>query len=351
MTRFWRFQLFGWLAYGLAMALSRLGRFPLDYMVASKGLLALTGFLCSLVLWQGYRRLLRREWPIARLVVVAVVASYLMAMVWTAIDNLANVPIAGVLLGRTEPIRSLFGLFVGAVYNAFALLAWSVLYLAIRHHDAWLAARERALQAEALASRTRLETLRYQLQPHLLFNTLNGISTLVTEQRNDEASRMLSRLSDFLRLLLTVPPNDLVELAAEIDLIERYLEIERVRFGERLTVTVAVEESAWPARVPPLLLQPVVENAIRHGIAPKEGPGTVAITANRVGRHLKITVTDDAAPYSELGVAGNGERIGLANVRERLERLWPANHRLAIVSTDRGTTVTLEMPFAAEAAP
>lgn len=335
----------GWAAYAVAMMFSRLGQFPLQYMVISKGLLALVGFLCSLCLWQIYRQLLRRVRPIIALVVVAVVASYVMALLWTAIDNLLDIPIAAALLDRRVHISGIAGLFVGSVYNAFTLLAWSVLYIAIKHHDAWLAAREQALKAEAVASRARLEMLRYQLQPHLLFNTLNGISTLVVEQKTAEASRMLARLSDFLRLILMAPPGDQVPLTTEIDLIERYLDIEQVRLGDRLTVSIEVSRDAWPALVPSLVLQPLVENAIRHGISPKEGRGSLRLEVERIDRQLWMMVADEVEGRSPPAPAGGGERIGLSNIRERLERLYPNDHRLLAEPVGNGMRVAIAIPF------
>jgi hypothetical protein len=343
LSRFWVFQLAGWFAYFVAMTLSRLSLFPLRYMIVSKGVLALTGFLGSLVLWRLYRRLLRSEPGILRVVIVSVIASYGMAMLWTAVDNVADIPIAGALLDRRVVIDSVFRLFVGSVYNAFTLLAWSLLYFAVRHHDALQVERERSLRAEAMAQRARLETLRYQLNPHFLFNTLNAISTLVVEQRPDDASRMISRLSDFLRLTLSAPVVDEVPLAEEMHFVERYLEIEQVRFGDRLRMEIAVSPEAWNARVPHLVLQPIIENAIRHGIAPREAGGTVRIEASRVDHRLRISVTNDSAPAG--GSAPAPERIGLSNIRERLTCLYGAGQRLDVESGAAQTRVILELPF------
>jgi LytS/YehU family sensor histidine kinase len=328
------------------MVLSRWGIFPLRYMVASKGLLALIGFLCTLVLWRFYRRVLSRSPSVTGIVVISVIASYLMALVWTALDNVSDIPIAGALLDRRVIIRSAFQVFVGSVYNAFTLLAWSLLYFGIKHHDALLSERERSLRAEAMAQRARLEALRYQLHPHFLFNTLNAISTLVVEQRNADASRMLSRLSDFLRLTLASPASDQVSLTEELDFVERYLEIEQVRFGERLSVNVSVDPDAWKARIPCLLLQPVIENAIRHGVATREAGGHIAIDARIAGRMLRLTVSDSGEGPQDPGEpATSGERIGLANVRERLSRLYGASQRVEIVNSPQGTRVLLELPF------
>src|SRR4030095_4736122 len=115
--------------------------------------------------------------------------------------------------------------------------------------------------------------LRYQINPHFLFNSLNAVSTLVTERKNDEAARMLSRVSDFLRLTLTAPVRDEVTLADELDYVKQYLEIEQVRFGDRLRMEVDVAADVWEAAVPSFVLQPLIENAVRHAIAPREAGG------------------------------------------------------------------------------
>ncbi|MEZ4585526.1 MAG: histidine kinase [Gemmatimonadales bacterium] len=347
LDRFWTLQLLGWGSYAVAMAISRLGIFPLGYMMVSKTLLALLGLGCSLALRGVYRRLLREEASVTRLVLVAVAASYMMALVWTAADNLIDVPVAQAMLGRTREIRGPFDVFVGSVYNAFTLLAWSVLYFVIKRDEALAAERERALRAETLASQARLDALRFQLQPHFLFNSLNAISTLVVEGRSDEASKMLSRLSDFLRLVLAAPDADTVTLAEEIDFAERYLAIERVRFGDRLGVRVEVAEETLGVPVPSLLLQPIVENAVRHGIAPRERGGAVEIVATRTGGELVLVISDRGRGAANGGPApeSNGERIGLANLRERLARIYGKAHRFTVESDPGGTRVEIALPF------
>lgn len=340
--RFWLHQVAGWSAYAVAMALSRLSLYPLSYMVVAKGLLAIMGFACSLVLWRLYRAMLARGTTILQIIVLSVIASYAMALVWTAADNVLNIPIARWLLDRNVNIRGLFGLFVGSVYNAFTLLAWSLLYFAIKHHEALTAERERSLRAEALAQRAQLDALRYQLHPHFLFNTLNIISSLVAEGDSAAASRMISRLSDFLRHTLASPASDEVSLTEEIDFVRRYLEIEQARFEERLAVKIDVAADVWTARVPYLILQPLVENAVRHGIATREEGGALCVEARRNGTGLVLEVQDDGPGYT---AQGNGERIGLTNTRERLSRLYGSASDVHVATGPGGTKVTLKIPF------
>jgi hypothetical protein len=345
---FWVLHVGGWLAYGAAMMLSRLGSFPLSFMVVAKGILMVSGFLLSLGLRYAYRPLVRRGTPLITLVVAAVVASYLVSMVWTAVDNLIAVPVYTAFDLRPPVLRSVLQVFSGTVYNAFTMLAWSVLYIGIRYYGALQEERERSLRAEATAHQAQLDALRYQINPHFLFNSLNAVSTLVTERRNDEAARMLSRVSDFLRLTLTTPVRDEVALADEVDYVRQYLEIERVRFGDRLRIEVDVASDAWEAAVPSFVLQPLIENAVRHAIAPRESGGTIVIEATRAGDALRIAIIDDGPGMRD---DGNGSRngagrIGLANTRERLRALYGDRGRLELsTGNGTGTRATVEIPF------
>jgi len=343
---FWLLHAGGWLAYGLAMTLSRIGMFPLRYMVVSKGLLMVVGFVLSLGLRYVYRPLIRRGTPLLALLVVAVLASYVASLVWTAADNIFDYPVT-VALGVREPgPHSINRVFNGAVYNAFAMLAWSVLYIGIRYYAALQAERERSLKAEAAAHQAQLEALRYQINPHFLFNSLNAVSTLVTERRNDEAARMLARVSDFLRLTLTAPVRDEVALADEIDYVRQYLDIERVRFGDRLRTEIDIAPDVWEAAVPAFVLQPLIENAVRYAIAPRESGGAISVEARRSGDTLRVSIIDDG-PGMRDEARGNGAgRIGLANARDRLRELYGTRGRLELTNaTGGGTHASIEVPF------
>jgi two-component system LytT family sensor kinase len=341
-ARFWPLQIAGWLAFGAAMALSRMGQFPLGYMIATKTALMLLGLVVSLGLRALYRRLLGREMPLGRLIVLATVASYLASFPWTVAYNLADAAIFEWWFAR--PPRG-FSYTGSALYHAFVLVAWSVLYIGARHHAQLQAERERVLKAEALATNARLQALRYQITPHFLFNTLNAVSTLVVEHRTADATRMIARLSDFLRLMLEERSGDEVPLAEEIDFVQRYLDIEQVRFGERLRTSILIAPDAHDATVPLLLLQPLVENAIRHGVAAREEGGHVAIAAERVGDTLHLVVSDDGPG---LGGATNGRGIGLANTRQRLRAHYGDAQRLELVAPPGGgVRVLLELPFRA----
>jgi two-component system, LytTR family, sensor kinase len=333
---FWTLQLLGWSGYYVAMAFSRVGRFPLSYMLAEKALLTTLGILISLVLRALLRRMMASGRELTTLIVSCVVAAYVLAAVWTALANVGSMPIEMAFLGRSGNYLNGSALFGGTVYNSFTLVAWGFLYIGLKHYA-------RAMRAETMVVEARLRALQYQLNPHLFFNTLNAISTLVAERRNDDATKMIARLGDFLRTTLRQDAAAQVPLADELALTTQYLDIEQVRFGDRLRVTVDVDEDAYRGFVPVMLLQPLIENATRHGIARLDAGGTISITGRVVDERLALTIENSGPAES-----GDTERsgIGLANVRERLSVLYGARQSMTTSAlAGGGFRVRIEMPF------
>lgn len=206
-------------------------------------------------------------------------------------------------------------------------------------------AQERERQALALREQlthAQLDALRSQLHPHFLFNTLNGAATLMHSDVAG-ADRMLTELGDLLRATLAHAGAQEIPLAQELELLERYLSIMRVRFRDRLTVQVDVAQAAREGLVPPFLLQPLVENALEHGIGARPGPGRLDVRAARDNGRLRITITDDG-PGPEPGSAAG---IGLANTRERLAQLYAREQELTLAPAPggRGAQVTVSLPW------
>jgi two-component system LytT family sensor kinase len=221
-----------------------------------------------------------------------------------------------------------------ALYVAVVAVAHGVEY--------YRRSRERE-QLEAQLSATRLQMLNMQLQPHFLFNTLNTIAEMVHEDQ-DKADSMIGGLSELLRRTLDLGSSADVTLAEEIDLVWQYLDIQRTRFGDRLQVRIAVDEAARSARVPVLLLQPLVENAIRHGIAARLDAGRIDIEAAAQPSAIVITVTDDGAGLVE-EEAGGPERIGLGNTRARLRAIYGERAQLELTRANgRGMRVRIVIP-------
>jgi signal transduction histidine kinase len=211
-----------------------------------------------------------------------------------------------------------------------------------------MAALERA-QLEARLAEAQLHALKMQLHPHFLFNTMNTIATLIRKSDSPGALKTLSGLSDLLRHSLASVDKEFVSMREELDFLRRYLDIETTRFSDRLKVVVDVEERLLDARVPNLILQPLVENALKHGLAPKASGGQLEIAARAAdaGR-LRIEVRDDGLGLAPArGHAG----VGLTHVRERLAQLYPGQHTFALAPREpRGAIATVEIPLSTERA-
>ena len=202
----------------------------------------------------------------------------------------------------------------------------------------------RATQLESQLNAAQLRALQAQLQPHFLFNTLNGIATLV--RRNPAAAEeMITSLSELLRLALHQSDRQEIQLRDELDFLNRYLEIQQMRFGDRLTVERAIDPAASDCAVPALLLQPLVENAIRHGIEPATQPGTVEVSAHRQGDRLELVVADNGVGLG-MGRSSSGSGVGLKNVRERLATLYPGQHEFEFgTRPEGGVLVRITLPW------
>lgn len=204
----------------------------------------------------------------------------------------------------------------------------------------------KAAQLEARLIEAELAALRQQLHPHFLFNAMNTVAVLVREKQNDQAVTLLSRLSSLLRITLDQTRSPEVTLQQEIDFLEGYLEIQKARFSDRLHVTMDIPSSLRNALIPNLILQPIVENAILHGVAPKSEPGLVRVSGCREGEMLVLKITDDGPGLSRGQLDHDHEGIGLNNTRERLAKLYGDKGRLSINSEyNRGVVVEITLPF------
>ncbi|HEU0178731.1 MAG TPA: histidine kinase [Blastocatellia bacterium] len=206
----------------------------------------------------------------------------------------------------------------------------------------------KASQLQAQLAQAQLQALKMQLHPHFLFNTLHAISSLM--RRDVEAAeRMITRLSDLLRMTLENVGAQETPLRQELEFLERYLEIEQTRFRDRLQVKMEIEPETLDARVPNLILQPLVENAVRHGIAPRAAPGLIEISARRDENKLELQIRDNGAGLPDAKRARVKEGVGLANTRARLEQLYVADYRFDLSNHDKGgLVVSLTIPFRVE---
>jgi two-component system LytT family sensor kinase len=283
---------------------------PLSILGPRRLLAAAIGALLCL----GMARILAalRSRSFAARVVCGVIGAFVMAVTLTSATMVVNrvvLPLPG-----AQPITLQESAQWVLVWLGY-LLAWTGTHLALTYHWDGEEHRQRAALLAELTRDAQRAALRYQLNPHFLFNTLNTVSSLVMDRRNDEAERMLLNLATFIRSTLTDGPSGTIALREEIGLQQLYLEIEKVRFEDRLTVEIDVPEEAGRVQVPALILQPLVENAIRHGTAASEAPLRIRIVAAEAGGRLRIRVEDDGRGG---GGQARGTGLGLRNVEARL---------------------------------
>ncbi len=341
--RFWVLQLLGWGAYASVTLVDVIPRSNHIAVVAYDAVFVGTVFLASFVMRLVCRRAWRRgvPWPWAMLQ-----AGLSAAILGAPCGLVAEWTDRAILGGFQE-----FGLFInawgGMIYAACLLVAWSGCYFGIKHYEALQLERQRTAEAEALAREAQLEALRYQLNPHFLFNALNTVSTLVSEGDAPAANEMLSHIARFLRVTLDEVKTDQIPLRQELLNAEEYLAIEKARLGERLKVTWDIAPGTEDALVPVLLLQPLAENAIRHGIAPKLNGGVLRISTDRDGSRLRCRIADDGVGSELSGTESRPRRgLGLANTIKRLRVLYGEDHRLAVRwPEDGGCSVEIDLPY------
>jgi len=346
--QFWMVQWVGWTSWAFASAIGWV--YWMDnpdrpHVIALYTFAALVGMLLSSLLRYAYRALWTRSLTLR--IGTAAVLSYVVGGLWQATKNLA----VAYIFDEFEPMGWL-GYFEGIQASFYVMLLWSGFYFGIKYYQMLQRESEKVLRVTAMAHEAQLKMLRYQLNPHFLFNTLNAISTLILERNTDNANQMVTRLSRFLRYSLDNDPMQRVSLDQELAALQLYLDIEQVRFDERLTVEANVEALARRALIPSLLLQPIVENAIKYAIAPRESGGMIRIDALVRGAQLHVQITDDGPGYTEPVANGTHSTaqttrgVGLVNTRQRLHEIYPREHSFTMTNViPRGLQVCVRIPF------
>jgi sensor histidine kinase YesM len=340
---FWNLQTLGWLGAFILRATSSIANGQPPLFLVPVFISTVSGFSLTLLMAVCYRELLRQRplitWTVSILItfIAAATSAFIDSWVFTTLNPAIDSP--GLKL------------FLGAFYLTFTLLgAWSALYYAINF---FLTVEEQADQLHRLenqASSAQLAMLRYQLNPHFLFNTLTSFSTLVLLKQTERANAMLSRLSSFLRYTLINEPTAQVSLEQEVETLKLYLEIEKMRFEDRLRPSFSIDPAVAKARLPSLLLQPLVENAIKYAVTPQEEGADITISAHPVGQNVRIIVSD-TGPGLQDGVPSPhwSTGVGLANIRDRLAQAYGERQSMDMRSApEGGFSVIIELPLTAE---
>lgn len=337
---FWFLQTSGWTGYFFLRSLSGFANGLGLMWLVHTALLTATGYSLTLLMGALFRRLIR------------------MRVVWTALLSLSAVVLASGIFSVIEswsyatflkPDSQPAGIrLLSPILLDFTLLAaWAALYYGINYYillEEQIKQRERL---ESQASSAQLAMLRYQLNPHFLFNTLNSISTLVLLKQTERANAMLARLSSFLRYTLANESTAKVTLAQEVETLKLYLEIEKMRFEDRLRPHFRIDPETIGARLPSLLLQPLIENAIKYAVTPSETGADIWITASREGQGVRIEVADSGNSDGCAEFAASPSTgVGLVNIRERLAQAYGSAHGFTTRKNDQGGfSVIVDIPF------
>lgn len=345
-VQFWLLQLLGWSGWAASWIASGIywGMEP------AYNLAVLIGMITGILLTALLRELYRLVWDQAVSIRVGAVlaGSYLTAALWQVSKNVALFEVYGAYLDLDKLLaHGWTGYFRGTLSSFYIVLCWSGLYFGIKYYRMLLVERDRALAAIAAARDAQLRMLRYQLNPHFLFNTLNAISTLILARDSDKAEAMVNRLSSFLRYSLDSDPSQKVPVAQEVAALKLYLDIEQARFEDRLEVAFEIESEAAMGLLPGLLLQPLVENAIKYAVAPSETGGRLRIAARVRDGWLELAVEDDGPGLPQtFGHEAAHRGVGLANIRERLRQVHGERQELRLENADGGgLRVAIRIPF------
>ena len=340
---FWLLQSAGWMGYFLLRSLGGVANNMGLLFIVPTALATATGYSLTLLMGAMFRKLMTAKpfwtWTVSIALLVMASAAFSTIEVWAH----ATFYRPGISPEGAQ--------FLGAILLDFAVLAaWSALYYAINFFLKLEQQTDTLQKLEVQAATAQLAMLRYQLNPHFLFNTLNSISTLVLLKQTERANFMLSRLSGFLRYTLINEPTAQVTLEQEVETLKLYLEIEKMRFEDRLRPHFDIDPATAGVRLPSLLLQPLVENAIKYAVTPQEQGADIAVTARLIGDRVQIGVTDTGPGLNEVQPRDTlSTGVGLANIRDRLVQAYGQRQSFqAQPGVNGGFAVTIEVPYETE---
>jgi two-component system LytT family sensor kinase len=339
---FWVLQIFGWAGYALDRYLSERVFFPVFFIYI------LMAFSLTLALRPIYRWLWSKSPAVLTVGLTVILCSIVIGFLWLALSDCVFL----LLKIRRFPDLA-FGdyLVVTARYSLvhhkpFLFLSWSTLYFGIKYWQDVQRQEERALRASALAKEAELQMLRYQLSPHFLFNALNSASALIREDP-PRAEKMIGQLSEFLRYSLVGAKTKEIPLKEELEAVRNYLDVEKIRYEDKLVINFDISPSALDFPVPSLLIHPLIENAVKYGMQTSSLPLSIDVQARTQGDTLQLEVrnTGQWVEDKQQGFhpSRNGAGIGLQNVRERLKQSFPQHHTFEVQERDGRVHAMMEI--------
>jgi hypothetical protein len=362
---FWLLHSLGWMTYVLIFTVDNVFFYrdfnKLGFEVFFP--LVLAGIFAAL-LTLPLRYIYRRCWglPSGWLIAAIMLCSFLVSGIWTPVKNLAmwyfyeDFDVFSLIAGNPSEDFRWYMLFMSVSYAFFMIFVWSTLYFGINYHYRLINEKKLLIEAVRLSHISQIKMLRYQINPHFLFNTLNAVSTLVLRGSKEKANGMLIRLSTFLRFSLDNDPEKKIRLYEELKALMLYLEIEKTRFEDRLGVRFNIEPETEALLVPSLLLQPLVENSIKYAIAQMSKGGVIEVTAKCQHGYLQMEVADngpiqdnaylDAKSETKGQTASSHIGVGVQNIVDRLNVLYPDKHSFNITrGQTAGYRVQISIPM------
>lgn len=335
---FWKLQISGWiLLFFIYLLLYYRTKFDNSDVLIGLSVTYFSGFFVTLLLRKVYQFTNYKTRSIKSISIIIIIGTVITANVWFWLDT----ALSHLALGNVQALATLnFNRYLSWIWsNSFVVFLWSALYFSIKLWDEWLSEKLRAEKANSLAHKAQLQMLRYQLNPHFLFNSLNSIRALIEEDKS-RAKSMITELSEFLRYSLLNKNLSDVPLRNELEAMKHYFSIEKTRFEEKLEVTFQVDLETENLIVPSFLIHPLIENAIKYGMKTTSLPLKILIKASLEINNLCIEVCN-SGNWIESKQDNNSTGTGLENVKQRLENAYPNNHSFEIVKNSNSVCVKI----------
>lgn len=344
--QFWILQIAGWLAYSIVVFLAiirpQLGQpqFNFSGQIFNLLLETLSGFLLSYLQWLFICKIVHL--PVRWTLFFSFVSASTLGIVFNIIKLSTYKVVVYNQQWNEEWDMLEFGGWL--LFSLTTMFVWTSIFFIMLYNTKLQKEHEMLLRAQTAAKDAQLQMLRYQLNPHFMFNTMNAISTLIYKHENDKANEMLDKLCEFFRYSLDKSDRSIATLKKELELLELYISIEKVRFGKRLTININICEEVLDCLVPYMLLQPIVENAVKYAVEPRKEGGNIFIKAEKIENRLVLKITDEGKRLKAKVRDGFG--IGMTNTKARLDAMFNGDYEVTITENEQGgTIVSIYIPF------
>jgi sensor histidine kinase YesM len=344
--QFWTLQIVGWLAYAIFVFLAIVRpqfsdpNFNFSGQILNLLVETMSGFFLSYLQWRFIRRI--THFPLNKMLLFSFSAAAVLGLIY----NIIKLSTFKAIVHQQQWNESWSTLEFGGwlLFSLATMFVWTAIFFIMLYNTKLQKEHEMLLRAQTSAKDAQLQMLRYQLNPHFMFNTMNAISTLIYKNDNDKANDMLDKLCEFFRYSLDTNAKNNTTLDKELALLELYLSIEKVRFLERLTINMHIDENVLKAQVPSMLLQPLVENSIKYAVEPRKESGCITLIAKKENDRLVLKVLDNGDGKNT--TISHGFGIGISNTKARLNAMFNGDYEIIITENEQnGITVMISIPF------